>query len=58
MDEEKQDLEVQLNEEDWDISVVPNRDKWSLTGIRFIPEIEASLGREITDEEWWGMSIR
>ena len=38
--------------------IVPNRDRNSLTGLRFIPIIEAKMGRKITDVEWESLSIR
>ena len=40
------------------LGVVPNRDRRSLTGLRFMPIIEAKIGRKITDSEWESMSIR
>jgi|GEM_PF-843585 len=38
--------------------VVPPENRNDLTGLRFIPSIEAKLGRKITESEWDGMSIR
>jgi len=38
--------------------IIPNQNPNDLTGLRFIPAIEAKLGRKITDAEWEGMSIR
>lgn len=38
--------------------IVPLKNRNELTGILFIPAIEARLGRKITDSEWEGMSIR
>jgi len=38
--------------------VIPNVNRNELTGLRYIPAIEAKLGRQITDREWDNMSIR
>ena len=38
--------------------VVPVKNRNELTGLRYIPAIEAKLGRKITDSEWENMSIR
>jgi len=38
--------------------IVPLQNPNELTGLLFVPAIEAKLGRKITDSEWDGMSIR
>ena len=38
--------------------IVRPKNRNDFAGLRFIPTIEAKLGRKITDSEWEGMSIR
>jgi hypothetical protein len=38
--------------------MIPPKNRNDLTGLRYIPVIEAKLGRRITNNEWNNMSIR
>ncbi|MCL1950486.1 MAG: hypothetical protein FWF59_12210 [Turicibacter sp.] len=60
-EEEKKDLVIRAGEkiiQEQGHGVVPGVDRNSLTGLRYVPIIEAQIGRRITDKEWEDLSIR